>query len=930
MGATWRLHRDERSPSGAAIARAAPSAVRTQRIGHSVSRLTQLRQRLLRQYLLLALLPLAVLTVLGTFVLVPALVAHGDERNRELASALRDQIQLELELRERTTGQLAAAIANRSIHASSIGLALQSLIDADASLQAAYVVDARGLVTHAALPASSGLHVADYIGLDESARPHYRDARSAQRPAWSNTLLSTITGQITLVLAAPAGDSTVMVEFSLGGLSRVLADMSATGKSLTMVLDGAGRVIGHPDAARALRQENLSELLLVKRAIDGEAQAGRIVQDGRSYFAYAMPVRPIGWTVLAGLPTTDVLAPLLRLAWLMLAILCATGLGAVVAARWLATRAGQEVQSLAAGAQAAAAGKAPPPLAFQTAEFDEVWGLLSSLFRELHFQGAQTQAARSELQALLDAATEVGIMATDTTGRVTVFSAGAQKMLGYSAAEVVGRATPALWHDAREMADRAAELTRELGQPVEGFEVFVARARSGGYEVRDWSFVRSNGDRLLVSLAVTAVRGAIGEVKGFLGVAVDITHRKRAEALEVAQRSAEASSQAKSEFLSRMSHELRSPLNAMLGYAQLLEIDRAEPPSATQALRLQQIQRAGWHLVELIDDVLDLSRIESGQLRVAIETVDVLAVVARAAEITAPLMASHGLALTQAWVGEMPAAEHEPVVADATRLTQVIVNLLSNAAKYNRPGGSVRIECEPQAAGRFAVRVIDTGRGMNAAQVQQLFQPFNRLGLENSVIEGTGIGLVITKRLVEMMNGALHVESEPGAGTTFSVILARGERPLPVAPAAPDPSGEVPTRGHVLYIEDNEINAILMRELLLQRPGIELRVAGTVEEGLAAARERRPELVLLDMNLPDAPGGDMLDAMQSDAELRNVPVIVVSADATRLQVSTMLRRGVRAYLTKPFDVTEALAAIDAALGVEIRAQPAPRGQRGSG
>ena len=347
---------------------------------HPVNPPVQLRQRLLRQYLLLALLPLAVLTVLGTVVLVPALVAHGEERNRELAVALRDQIQLQLELRERSARQLAAAVANGSIAGSSIGLALQSLVDADSSLQAAYVVDARGLVTHAALPASSGLHVADYIGLDESARPHFLAARTEQRWAWSRTLLSTITGQVTLVLAAPAGTSTVMIEFSLAGLSQALAGMSPAGRSLTMVLDSAGRVIGHPDATRALRQENLSDLLLVKRAIEGQAQTGTIEQDGRSFFAYALPVRPIGWTVLVGLRTTDVLAPLLRLGWLMLAILCATGLGAVVAARWLATRAGQEVQGLAAGAQAAAAGKAPPALAFQTAEFDEVWRLLSSLF----------------------------------------------------------------------------------------------------------------------------------------------------------------------------------------------------------------------------------------------------------------------------------------------------------------------------------------------------------------------------------------------------------------------------------------------------------------------------------------------------------------------------------------------------------------------
>ena len=887
-------------------------------------RAARLRQRLLRQYLLLALLPLAVLAVLGALVLVPALVAHGEERNRELAAALRDQIQLQLELRERAAEQLAHAIASGGLGGRSIDDALQALIGADAYLQAAYLVDERGLVTHAALPTPGGLHVADYIGTDESSRPHFIAARKSLRPTWSHTLLSTITGQITLVLAAPAGASTVMIEFSLAGLSQSLAAMSPVGKSLTMVLDGAGRVIGHPDAGLALRQENLSNLGLVQRALGGQAQAGDIVLDGQRLLAYALPVQPIGWTVLVGLPTQVVLAPLLRLGWLILAILLATALGAVAAARWLATRAGDEVQRLAAGAQAAAAGQAAPALAFETAEFDDVWDQLRSLFQELHEKDAQTQAARGKLQAVLDAATEVAIMATDTEGRVTMFSVGAHKMLQHDPADVIGRATPALWHDAAEVAERGAALTRQLARPIEGFEVFVAQARQGGYEVRDWSFVRKDGSRLLVSLAVTAVRAADGAIDGFLGVAVDITHRKRAEALEVAQRSAEASSQAKSEFLSRMSHELRSPLNAMLGYAQLIEIDRDEPACAGQRQRLQQIQRAGWHLVQLIDDVLDLSRIEAGQLRVSIESVDILAVVARAAEIAAPMMAGRNIALTQAWVSDAPASATEPVIADTTRLTQVLVNLLSNAAKYNRVGGSVRIECEPLPGRRFAVRVIDTGLGMSAEHLAQLFQPFNRLGFETSVIEGTGIGLVITQRLVTLMNGTLDVESEPGTGTTFTVTLPRGERPAldgprrPAASAPPRPVG-----GRVLYIEDNEINAILMRELLLQRPDVELALAGTVEDGLALARERRPDLVLLDMNLPDAHGADALDAMQADEQLRGVPVIVVSADATRGQVATMLRRGVRAYLTKPFDVAEVLAGIDAVLGAASPGANAP-------
>ncbi len=867
-------------------------------------------------FLLLALLPVAALTLLTVLLLVPALVAHGEERNRELAAAVRDQIRLQLELRERGAAQLASTVADGGVAGAAIDTALQTLVTIDHSLLAVYLVDERGIVTHAALPAGSAQHVADFIGLDESARPHFVSARKDRRPAWSQTLLSTVSGQVTLVLATPAGPSTVMIEFSLAGLSQSLAEVDPAGHSLTMVLDAAGRVIGHPDARQALQQENLSGLGLIRHAIDGQAQAGQIQHGGRTWLAYAMPVRPIGWTVLVAMPTQRVLAPLLRLGWLLLAIVCVTALVAIIAARWLAARAGREVQRLAEGAQSAAAGDIPPRLEFETAEFADVWRELRALFRDLHAQGAQTLAAREELQAVLDAATEVAIMASDTEGVVTVFSAGAQKLLALDRSLVVGRATPALWHDAEEVRLRGAELTRQLGRPVEGFEVFVAMAREGGHEVRDWSFVRRDGTRLRVSLAVTAVRDADGALTGFLGVAVDITDRKRAEALEVAQRSAEASSQAKSEFLSRMSHELRSPLNAMLGYAQLMEIDRHDPPSAGQLARVQQVQRAGWHLVQLIDDVLDLSRIESGQMRVSLETVDVWAVAARAVEITAPLMATREITTSHTWVGAAPAQRTEPVIADPTRLTQVLVNLLSNAAKYNRAGGSVRLECEPLAGRKLAVRVIDSGLGMTTEQLSNLFQPFNRLGLESSVIEGTGIGLVITRRLVELMNATLEVESEPGEGSTFTVILPRGEVQLAPQPAAVNPPADESTQGLggcVLYIEDNEINAILMRELLLQRPAVELLVAGTVNEGLGLARRHRPQLVLLDMHLPDAHGGEALDAMQADPLLHSTPVIIVSADATRQQVTTMLRRGARAYLTKPINVTEALAAIDAVL-----------------
>jgi signal transduction histidine kinase/CheY-like chemotaxis protein len=485
-------------------------------------------------------------------------------------------------------------------------------------------------------------------------------------------------------------------------------------------------------------------------------------------------------------------------------------------------------------------------------------------------------------------------------------------MLMRSALDVVGRLSPAAWHDPQEVAARGEELSRLLGRPITGFEIFVCRAREAGYEVRDWTFVRSDGQRLAVSLAVTAMRSADGQLSGFLGVAMDISQRRRADELEVARRSAEVANQAKSAFLSRMSHELRTPLNAVLGYAQLIEASADEPPSGNQRRHLEQIQRSGWHLVRLIDDVLDLARIEAGTLRMAIAAVDVRQAVARAVEIVQPQLDQLGVALTLHGLDGVGTLALPPVQADPTRLTQVLVNLLSNAAKYNRSGGRVRLESVLTDDDGVALRVVDDGLGMTAAQLAQLFEPFNRLGREGGAIEGTGIGLVITRHLVELMHGRLDVASTPDRGSTFAVWLpAHRAAPQPppqdiAAPRAPLAAAAA----RVLYIEDNEVNATLMRELLRQRPAIELLVAGSVGEGLAIARSQHLDLLLLDMHLPDGHGHQVIDALAADPGLRQLPIVVVSADATLAQVGNALERGVAAYLTKPIDVAETLTTID--------------------
>jgi hypothetical protein len=291
--------------------------------------------------------------------------------------------------------------------------------------------------------------------------------------------------------------------------------------------------------------------------------------------------------------------------------------------------------------------------------------------------------------------------------------------------------------------------------------------------------------------------------------------------------------------------------------------------------------------------------------------------------LVAPLLARHGVTLLSAT--DDPGAPSPVVAADATRLVQVLVNLVGNGAKYNRPGGQVRLQWQVEDA-TARLSVIDTGVGMTPEQLRHLYEPFNRLGRESSGVEGTGIGLVITRHLVELMSGRMDVRSEPGRGTTIEVVLplaagqAAAPGPGPQAPVAAAASPGVPAAppapapARVLYIEDNEVNAQLMRAILRQRPQVMLEVCHDAATGLASARRAPPDLVLLDMHLPDARGDEVLSRLQAESSLARVPVVVLSADATWAQVDEMRRRGVRDYLTKPLDLTATLRVIDTAVG----------------
>jgi len=487
------------------------------------------------------------------------------------------------------------------------------------------------------------------------------------------------------------------------------------------------------------------------------------------------------------------------------------------------------------------------------------------------------------------------------------------RMLGYTREEMIGK--PVWQFVAADQQEQSREAVRRKvtgEEPPAPFE-------------RD--FLRRDGGYLILEIYDNLIYNRAGQVTGIRSVLLDVTDRRLAEQLlanEVTERErltvalrrskeeAEKANRAKSEFLSRMSHELRTPLNAILGFAQLLEMSALDRDKREA---VAQILKAGQHLLGLINEVLEISRIEAGRLSLSPEPVLISSAIQETLDLLTPMAVRRNIMLRD----EGGKERRRYVMADQQRLKQVLLNLISNAIKYNSDDGTVTIATEEVDGSRLKIRIRDTGPGIKPDSLPKLFTPFERLGAEQTGVEGTGLGLALSKRLLEMMGGSIGVENNPDRGSTFWMELPLVQDPvqqletaMPVVSTAIRPAQQQRQR-IVLYVEDNLSNITLIEHIVVHRPHVKLVAAMQGRLGLDLAREHRPDLILLDLHLPDISGEDVLYALRQEPTLQNTPIIVISADATRGRIERLQSMGVLDYLPKPLDIKRFLQLLDTCL-----------------
>jgi PAS domain S-box-containing protein len=513
--------------------------------------------------------------------------------------------------------------------------------------------------------------------------------------------------------------------------------------------------------------------------------------------------------------------------------------------------------------------------------------------RDLRHANEDLAQARGFLDSVIENIPNMVFVKSSDDLRFVRFNKAGEDLLGHPREDLIGKTDYDFFP--RNEADFFTQKDREVLE--EGVLV----------DIPEEPVETSRGRRILHTKKIPIVDDE-GVPRFLLGISEDITERKEAERqLREAKEESERANRAKDEFLSRMSHELRTPLNAVLGFAQVLQMGSLDPDEIGS---VKQILRGGHHLLGLIDEVLDISRISTGQLSISQEPVLVAAAINDAVELVRPIAAERGIEFRQ------QAMNGAHVLADRQRLKQVLLNLLSNGVKYNRQDGIVSISFQEVPGGRMRIKVADTGPGIAAEAMERLFMPFDRLGAEASGVEGTGLGLALSKGLVDAMGGSLTAESVVGSGSVFSVELRLAEAPLQrYERGLESAAGSVPGERirTILYIEDNPSNLELVDRVLATRPGLNLISTMQGRRGIELARDHRPDLILLDLHLPDMPGEEVLRLLRGDPATQHTPIVVITADATKRRVNELFAAGADDFLTKPLDVRRFIEVVESAV-----------------
>lgn len=518
----------------------------------------------------------------------------------------------------------------------------------------------------------------------------------------------------------------------------------------------------------------------------------------------------------------------------------------------------------------------------------------------------QQRMTDASLRLMVESVTDCAIVMLDTSGHVENWNIAAQRINGYTEAEIIGQHFSQFY----PLEDI------DSGKPQRILDTVVAQGR---HEDEGWR-LRKDDSTFWANVVITTMRDATGTLCGFAMLTRDFTERRRLEQhltekhaeLERTRAEAEKANQAKSSFISSMSHELRTPLNAILGFAQLLD-GSLQPHTGIQAIRLQQILKAGWYLMELINEILDLAVIESGKLTLSPEPLSLAKVMLECHAMIEPQAQKRDIKLT------FPDFDIPYFVrADRIRLKQVMINLLSNAIKYNCEHGTVEVKCAVSTSGYIRIIIKDSGMGLPPEKLAQLFQPFNRLGQESGNEEGTGIGLVVTKRLVDLMEGSIGVQSRVGEGSEFWIELRQEDAPQLAAEALLPEQLSTRFQGNagqriLLYVEDNPANLMLVEQIIEGHPHLNMMSARDGNQGVALARAHLPDVILMDINLPGIGGIEAMNILRKEKTTKHIPIIALSANAMLRDIEKGLEAGFFRYLTKPIKIHEFMDALNCAL-----------------